>query len=162
MEAQVAQPDTARRCPTAAIFSAMDMETVQMLVTPGKQDLQDRMEVRQGGIAVHEHATPDERADASQDDPQLVDAEWCSSGSHALRVAQRIRPLKGSPRYLALSLYPQTRQLVKHGRDRTEPSESSMSEGPYRGEGHTHQQGPSVEHPTKREACQGSLAAYDR
>jgi hypothetical protein len=36
----------------------------------------------------------------------LVNAEWCSSGSHALRVAQRIMPLKGSPRYLALSPSP--------------------------------------------------------
>jgi len=59
-------------------------------------------------------------------------------------------------------LYSQTRQLVKHGRDRTEPSESSMSEGPYRGAGHPHQQGPGVEHPTEREARQGSLAVYDR
>ena len=76
---------------------------MQMLVTPGKQDLQDGMEVRQGRIAAHQHATPDEWADAAQDDAELVDAEWCGSGSHALRVAQSIVPLKGSPRYLALS-----------------------------------------------------------
>ena len=76
---------------------------MQMLVTPGKQDLQDGMEVRQGGLAGHQHAPPDERADAAQDDSQLIDAEWCSSGSYALRVAQRIVSLKGSPRYLTLS-----------------------------------------------------------
>ena len=58
--------------------------------------------------------------------------------------------------------YSHTRQLVQHGGDRTEPSESSMSEGPYRGEGYTYQQGPGVEHPTEREARQGSLAVYDR
>ena len=40
--------------------------------------------------------------------------------------------------------------------------ESSMPWGPYRGQGHPHQQGPSVEHPTEREACQGPLAVYDR
>ena len=74
-----------------------------MLVTPGKQDLQDGMEVRQGGLAVHQHPTPDERADTTQDDTELVDAEWCRSGRHALRVAQHIMSLKGSPRYLALS-----------------------------------------------------------
>jgi hypothetical protein len=44
-----------------------------------------------------------EWANAAQDDAELVDVEWCSSGSHALRVAQSIGPLKGSPRYLALS-----------------------------------------------------------
>jgi hypothetical protein len=81
----------------------MDMETVQMLITPDKQDLQDPMEVRQGGIAGHQHATPDEGANAAQDDAELIDAEWCRSGSHALRVAQCIEPLKGVPRYLALS-----------------------------------------------------------
>ena len=78
---------------------------MQMLVTPGKQALQDGMEVRQGGMAVHQHATPDEWTNTTQDDAELVDTEWCPSGSHALRVAQRIGPLKGSPRYLALS-YP--------------------------------------------------------
>ena len=59
-------------------------------------------------------------------------------------------------------LYAETRQLVKHGGDRTQPSEPSMPEGPYRGEGHAHQQGPGVEHPTEREARQGPLAVYDR
>jgi hypothetical protein len=63
------------------------METVEMLIAPGKEDLQDRMEVRQGGIAGHQHPTPDEWAEAAQDDPQLGDAEWGSSRSHALRVA---------------------------------------------------------------------------
>jgi hypothetical protein len=47
----------------------MKRETVQMLVTPGKQDLQDGMQVCQGGRAAHQHPTPDERADATQDDP---------------------------------------------------------------------------------------------
>jgi hypothetical protein len=72
---------------------------MQMLVTPGKQDLQDGVEVRQGGMARHEHATPDERAHAAQDDAALVDTEWCSSGSHALRYPQRSGPFKGFPRY---------------------------------------------------------------
>jgi hypothetical protein len=82
---------------------AMDMKTMQMLIAPGEQDLQDRMQVCQAGLAVHQHSTPDERADTTQDDTELVDAEQWSSGSHALRVAQRSVPLKGSPRYLALS-----------------------------------------------------------
>jgi hypothetical protein len=69
-----------------------------MRITPGKQDLQDRMEVRQGGRTVHQHPTPDERADATQDDTQLLDAERHRRWSHALRGAHRIVPLKGSPR----------------------------------------------------------------
>ena len=36
-----------------------------MLITPGKDDLQDRVEVRQCGVAADEQAAPDERADAS-------------------------------------------------------------------------------------------------
>jgi len=104
MEAKVPQQDTLRRGPIAAVLPAMNMEAVQMFVTPGKQDLQDSMQVRQGGRAGHQHPTPDERADAAQDDPQLIDVEWCSRSSHVLRVAQHLGSLKGSPRYLALSL----------------------------------------------------------
>jgi Cu/Ag efflux pump CusA len=40
---------------------------LQVLVTPGKQDLEDGMQVCQGGTAGHQHPTPDERTDASQD-----------------------------------------------------------------------------------------------
>ena len=69
MEAEIPQPDIARRCPIAAVFPAMDTETVQMLVTLGKQDLQKRMQVRERHIAPDKHAPPDERADASEDDP---------------------------------------------------------------------------------------------
>jgi hypothetical protein len=61
------------------------------------------MQVRQGRLTPYKHTTPDERADAAQDDPQLVDAERCGRGNHALRVAQSIVPLMGSPRYLVLS-----------------------------------------------------------
>src|SRR5262249_31271999 len=114
MEGEVPQPNTARRGPTAAVFLAMDMKTVQMLIAPGEQDLQDRMQVCQGGMAVHQHATPDEWAYAAQDEAELIDAEWCSSGSHALRVAQRSVPLKRSPRYLALSLIIGARVIGKN------------------------------------------------
>jgi hypothetical protein len=37
-----------------------------------------------------------------------------------------------------------------------------MPWGPYRDAGHTPQQGPSMEHPTEREAHQGPLAVYNR
>src|SRR2546426_12548064 len=77
------------------------------------------MQVCQGGLAVHQHSTPNKRADTTQDDTELVDAEQWSSGSHALRVAQRSVPLKGSPRYLALSM---TGASSPPGRPPTSPS----------------------------------------
>src|SRR5262249_42576493 len=87
MKTQVVQPDSMGRGTTAAVFPPVDMETVEMLIAPGKEHLQDRMEVRQGGITGHQYPTPDEGADTPQDDAQLVDAQWCRSRSHALRVA---------------------------------------------------------------------------
>ena len=39
MEVQVAQQDMAGLCPAAALFLAVDVETVQILVTPGQQHL---------------------------------------------------------------------------------------------------------------------------
>jgi hypothetical protein len=109
MEAQVVQPDIVSRGATAAVFPAVDMETMQMLIAPGKQDLQDGMELRQSRLAAHQYPAPDEWTDAAQDDMELVDTKQCGSGCHALRVAQDLVPLKGSPRYLALSY--ETRQV---------------------------------------------------
>ena len=97
------QPNSVGRGATAAVFRAMDIETVQMFVTPGKHDLQKHMQVRESHLTPDKHPAPDERADAAQDDPQLVDTEWCRSGSHTLRVAQSPTPLKGVPRCLTLS-----------------------------------------------------------
>ena len=74
VEMQVAQHDVTRGSTTATVLSAVDVKTVQMLITPGKQDLQDGVEMRQRGLATDKHPAPDEWADASQDDPQLVDA----------------------------------------------------------------------------------------
>ena len=55
------------------------------------------MQVREGQIASDKHPTPNERADAPEDEAELVDAEQCSSRSHALRVTQSIVPLKDTP-----------------------------------------------------------------
>jgi hypothetical protein len=41
------------------------MWKLYMLVTPGKHDLQDRMQARQGYIAPDKHTAPDKRADAT-------------------------------------------------------------------------------------------------
>ena len=74
-----------------------------MLVTPGKDNLQEHMEVPEGHITPDKHPAPDEWTDASKNNAERVDAEWCGRGWHALRVAQRSMSLKGSPRDLALS-----------------------------------------------------------
>ncbi len=74
-----------------------------MLVAPVKDDLEDGMEVRQGGIAAHEQSTPDERTDLAQDDTQLIDAGRFRWLTHRLSVAQCAVSLKVSPRNLALS-----------------------------------------------------------
>jgi hypothetical protein len=50
---------------------------VQMLVTPGKQDLQDGMEMCQGRLTLDKDTAPDEWTDAPEDDTELVDAERC-------------------------------------------------------------------------------------
>jgi hypothetical protein len=104
MEMQVAQQDTAGLYTAAAIRLTVDMNTGQRLITPGKLDLPDGVEMRQRGIAAHQDTTPDEWADTAQGDAQLVDVEWRGRGSHVLRVAQCRISLKDSPRYLALSL----------------------------------------------------------
>jgi hypothetical protein len=103
METEVPQLDMAGQCPTAAVVPAMHVKAVEMLVTPGKHDLQERMQVREGHLAPDKYPTPDERTHAPEDNAELVDAEWYHSCRHTLRVAHRIVPLKGSPRYLALS-----------------------------------------------------------
>jgi transposase len=102
VELQVAQQDAAGLYTTAAVLLAVDVETVQMLITPGEQDLQDGVERRQRGLAAHKDTTPDEWADAAQDDAQLVETERCRRGHHVLRVTQCRVSLKDSPRYLAL------------------------------------------------------------
>jgi hypothetical protein len=106
--------DNAGRCTTAAVFPAVDRATVPLRIAPGKQHLQERMQRRQGRIAPDKHTTPDERADAAQDDPQLVDAERCGRDKHALRVAQRIVPLKGCPPVFGALLFVAEQRTAPH------------------------------------------------
>jgi hypothetical protein len=61
------------------------------------------MQECQGHLTLDKDSAPDKWTNAPEDDAKLVDAEGCGSGCHALRVVQRSVPLKGSPRYLALS-----------------------------------------------------------
>ena len=49
----------------------------------------------QSRITLDKDTAPDERADAPEDNTELVDTERCGRGCHALRVAQYSVPLKG-------------------------------------------------------------------
>jgi hypothetical protein len=108
-----------------AVDLAVDAEVVQMLTTPLEGDLQNVVEVSQRGVAMHEEAAPDERADASQNAAQLIDGKQCGSGRrfHALSVAQCVASLKDSPRILALSL-----PSLRH------PDVNSLATWPYTSE----------------------------
>jgi hypothetical protein len=97
MEAQIAQQDTACLCPTAAILSAMDLEAVQMLVAPEKHNLEDVVKMCQGGIAAREETAPDEGADPSENNTQLVDAGRCTGLAHGQSVPRETLGFKVSP-----------------------------------------------------------------
>jgi hypothetical protein len=71
--------------------------------------------VREGHIAPDKHPMPDEWADAPEEDAELVHTERCGRERYILRVAQSLVPLKGSPRYLALSMRGHSAHLYTHG-----------------------------------------------
>src|SRR5713101_6360669 len=89
--------------PAAPIVLAMEVERVQMLAAPVKDDLKDGVELRQGGIAADEESAPDERTDLAQGDTQLIETGRFRWLAHGLSVAQYAVSLKVSPRNLALS-----------------------------------------------------------
>ena len=72
-----------------------------MLATPREGDVQDVVEMLKRRVARDEEAAPDERADASQDDTQLIDIGLWRSGRqyHALSIAQCVVSLKDSPEF---------------------------------------------------------------
>jgi hypothetical protein len=63
MATQVTLHDVPRLGTT--IRSAVNIEALQMLITPSTHALQDRLDVPQCGVAADEEAAPDEGADAS-------------------------------------------------------------------------------------------------
>jgi hypothetical protein len=52
------------------------MEVVEVLVLPCKENLNDIVKLSQRGSVVYQNPTPDQRADASQNDAELIDVEW--------------------------------------------------------------------------------------
>ena len=75
----------------------MDMEAVQMLVAPVKYPLEDVVKRCQSGIAAHEETAPDEGADPSEDDTQLVDAGRCTGLAHGAERTAENTLLQGLP-----------------------------------------------------------------
>jgi hypothetical protein len=73
--------------PAAPIVLAMEVERVQMLAAPVKDDLKDGVELRQGGIAADEESAPDERTDLAQGDTQLIETGRFQWLAHGWRVA---------------------------------------------------------------------------
>jgi hypothetical protein len=70
------------RSVTPIVF-AVEVERVEMLAAPVKDDLEDGREVRQGRVTTHEQTAPDEWTDLAQDDAELIDAEWFNGLIHA-------------------------------------------------------------------------------
>jgi hypothetical protein len=67
------QRDIPRVGAVAAIILADNVEVVQACVAPIEEDLEHQVELGQGGVASDKKSSPDERADAAQDDAQLID-----------------------------------------------------------------------------------------
>ena len=72
---ELTQRGTAGIGAAGAIVFTIDMEAIEMLITPLKEDLNDLVELGEGGSVVYQNPTPDERTDASQDNAQLIDAK---------------------------------------------------------------------------------------
>src|SRR5712692_9997091 len=102
-ETKRVQLNVSRISPAAPIVLAVEVERVQMLAAPVKDDLEDGMEVREGGVAADEESAPDERTDLAQGDTQLIETGRFRWLTHRVSVAQCAVSLKVSPRNLALS-----------------------------------------------------------
>jgi hypothetical protein len=66
-----------------AVLTTMDDEAVQVLVGPAQHSLKGVVEIGDGAVAANQQAAPNKRADAPQDDAQLV--------HHWLGVRVRLR-----------------------------------------------------------------------
>jgi hypothetical protein len=55
-----------------AVLTAVDDETVQVLVGPAQHSLESGVEIGDGTVAANEQPAPDQRTDIAQDDTQLA------------------------------------------------------------------------------------------
>jgi hypothetical protein len=73
MEATCAPPDVSSISPVAAIVLAVEVERVEMLATPVKDDLPDNMELRQGSVAADKESAPDKQTNLARGETQFID-----------------------------------------------------------------------------------------
>jgi hypothetical protein len=66
------------RVGAVAIVVTENVEMVEVFVAPREKDLDHAVELGQGGVAADQKSSPDERADAAQNDAQLIDV-WVGS-----------------------------------------------------------------------------------
>jgi Transporter associated domain len=83
--------------PRVAILRAMNTKIMQMHVAPGKDKLQCGMKSGEGHIAANENTTPDQRADALHNHPELIDIWWGKCIFHGRSVPQGSQDLKWLP-----------------------------------------------------------------
>jgi hypothetical protein len=81
---EVAEPDSYAMVghPRGAVLPAVDEEAVQVQVLPAEGHLKHAVELRQDGVIPHEESPPDERADAAEHHPELVEARGCRGREH--------------------------------------------------------------------------------
>src|SRR5712691_7395687 len=102
-EAKGAQPDVSGLSSVAAIVLTVEVERVEMLATPVKDDLKDSVELCQGRVAADKESAPDKQTNLAQGDTQLIDTGQFQWLAHGVSVTQYAVSLKISPRNLALS-----------------------------------------------------------
>src|SRR5262249_20377805 len=73
LQAEALQRDVPGVGSVAAIILPVDVEVMEVFITPREEDLEHAMEVRQGGVAGDHEARPDRWTDAAQDETRLID-----------------------------------------------------------------------------------------
>jgi hypothetical protein len=79
------------------------VDRVERLGTPVKDDLQDNVKRRQGPVAADKESAPEAWPPLAQGDTPLREAGQCQWLAHGVSVAQYVVSLQISPRNLALS-----------------------------------------------------------
>ena len=70
---------------------------MEMFTAPIKDELEDVMELCEGGVTADQETPPNERTDTLQDDTKLIDIGQCVRWFHAWSVTRRETTLKGAP-----------------------------------------------------------------
>src|SRR5215471_16011941 len=112
LEAKRVECDVPRVGAIASIVFAKNVEMVEVFVTPLETELEHKVQLGQRGVTSDKESTPDKWTDASQDDTQLIDVWMGLLLFHAQSVRRHTPCFKGSPRYLAVSLFGGEQRIV--------------------------------------------------